>query len=106
VCQADEQPYTPDRDTLFRCCNHGYSHGACSRIPPEVAQSSVRYTILGRRGTSLQVMCVEEMNYEPHRWHKFEYSVDTAEVNCDALTECMRAQARAFCLAYIRRFPV
>jgi hypothetical protein len=105
VCKADAEPYTPDPDTLFRCCNHGYSRGACSRIPLDAAQSSVRYSILGRRDASLQVMCVEETNHEPQKWHRFEYVVETAEVKCDSLTECMRAQAAAFCLAYVRRFP-
>jgi hypothetical protein len=105
VCKVDGTPYTPDRDTLFRCCNHGYSGGACPRIPSEAAHSSLRYSILVRGKDSLQVMCVEETDYEPRKWHTFEYVVETAEVKCDALTDCMRAQAAAFCLAYVRRFP-
>jgi hypothetical protein len=105
ICRATEQPYPPDRETLFRCCNHGYSTGTCLRIPADAGRSSIRYSILGRTPVSLEIICVEETNYEPQRWHKFEYLVETAEVKSDELTECIRAQAIAFCRAYIRHFP-
>lgn len=104
-CMADGSSYTPDRDTLFRSCNHGYSQDACSRLPHESAQSCIRYSVVGRAPGLLEIVCVEESDYEPRRWHRLEYLVETAEIKGEAVTECIRAQAAAFCGSYVRHFP-
>lgn len=65
----------------------------------------MRYSVLGRTPSTLKLVCVEEVDYEPKSWHRFEYLLDKAEVTGDVPTECIRAQAVAFCQAYVRHFP-
>ena len=106
ICTAPGGSLAPDRETLFRCCNHGYSHGACSRLPSQAKFSCMRYSVLSRTPHSLHIICVEEINHEPRQWHRLEYLIDQADLRLDLQgcppTECVRAQAVAFCRAYVR----
>lgn len=102
ICTAHSEPYAPDQQTLFRYCNQGYSNGCCSRYPIHEEISCLRYSITRRTSEALQVICVEETAHEPRRWHHFEYLLQASDLKGEAPTECMRAQAIAFCQSYLR----
>src|ERR1700761_3358554 len=95
ICTAQHESPGPNRETLFRFCNHGYSQGHCPRFPASEDTSCVRYSIASRTAYSLEVICVEEAHHEPQRWHKFEYLLDRSEMRGNIPTECIRAQAVA-----------
>lgn len=106
VCTAQSDSHIPDRETLFRSCNHGYCQASCSRFPEDQTIACLRYSVLRATAETLEIICVEEAEHEPRRWHRFEYLLEGAEVKGDVPTECIRAQAIAFCQAYVRRLPV
>jgi hypothetical protein len=106
LCAAENVLYVPDRETLFRCCNHGYSQSSCPRFPPAEELSCLRYSVVRRTPDTLEIICVEEAEHEPLRWHKIEYLLEQSELRGDVPSECIRAQAIAFCQAYVRRLPV
>lgn len=102
-CMASGEAHVPDRETLFRCCNHGYSQNTCARFPAAETRSCLRYTVLRSTPDALEIMCVEECNHEPKHWRRLEYHLDSTQLRGDVSTDCMRAQAIAFCEAYLRR---
>lgn len=103
MCTAQPDGYVPGGETLLKRCNHGYSNTSCSRYPAGEELSCLRYSILKRTADSLEVICIEEAAHEPRRWHVFEYLLQAADLRGVVPTECMRAQAIAFCQAYVRR---
>jgi hypothetical protein len=102
TCTAHPDGYEPDPETLLRYCNHGYSQDCCPRYPLQQA-ACLRYTITARSGDMLEGICVEETAHTPQRWHRFVYLLHLQDLQGDVPTECMRAQAIAFCQAYLRR---
>lgn len=103
TCTAHPDGFAPDPETLFRFCNHGYSQGSCPRYPLQDAVSCLRYTITARTCDVLEGICVEEAAHTPLRWHRFIYLLQAQDLKDDLPTECIRAQAIAFCQAYVRR---
>jgi hypothetical protein len=104
TCMARPDGYEPDSETLFRSCNHGYSQESCPRYPLQQV-ACLRYTITARSSEVLEGICIEEDAHTPQRWHRFVYLLQMGDLQGDVPTECMRAQAIAFCEAYVRHLP-
>jgi len=105
VCRAGSAPVGAPAEHRFRCCNHGYSHGLCEIFPSADARSCFRYTVLAHSSAGLEIICIEEQNYAPLRWHPTQYRLATGCLEPELADVCMRAQALAFCRSYLSRFP-
>ena len=105
LCHAAEGATGVPAEFRFKCCNHGYSRGCCSRFPETELRSGFRYTVVGRTSTGLEVMCVEEQQFAPLRWHSVEFLVEGERLEPELSDRCMRAQVLAFCRSYLKRFP-
>lgn len=105
-CRAAPEPITVPGERRFACCNHGYSRGCCELFPPVEARSSFRYTVVARSATGLEILCIEEQDYAPVRWHSTHYFPASGRLEPEVADSCMRAQALAFCHSYVERFPL
>lgn len=105
LCRAQPEPVAAPTELRFRCCNHGYSQGLCEILPVAGARSCFRYTVLAHSSAGLEIICIEEQNYAPLRWHPTQYRLATGGLEPDLADHCMRAQALAFCRSYLERFP-
>lgn len=106
ICHAHAEPVEAPAVLRFRCCNHGYSRGACERIPASSdLPSCVRYNVVRRSEGTLAVLCIEERNYAPLRWQTIEYSIAADRLTCEVSDVCLAAQLLAFCRSYLGRFP-
>ncbi|MGA8025795.1 MAG: hypothetical protein WB992_01530 [Bryobacteraceae bacterium] len=104
ACHADGSPVPVPLSLRFRCCNHGYSRGSCDQFPADEARSSLRYSIVQRTETTLEVLYVEEQDYAPLRWHAIQYFLDGERLMPEVPDVCARAQVLAFCRSYVKRF--
>lgn len=105
LCHASTEPFTPEAALRFRCCNHGYSSGACAHFPDDEAISAVRFHLTGRNRDTLALICVEERNYAPIRWYPVEYVVSTGQLQPEIIDKCVQAQVIAFCRSHLEHFP-
>ncbi len=106
ICHSQEEPISVPPAVRFRCCNHGYSRGCCERLPSAAeVRSCARYTVASRSESTLEVLCVEEQNYAPLRWHSVQYSIAGDSLAPHAMDICLEAQLLAFCRSYVKRFP-
>lgn len=105
-CRAAPEPIAVPAERRFGCCNHGYSRGCCQYFPAAETRSSFRYTVLREAGGVLDLLCIEEQNYAPVRWHPTQYVAATDQLQPELADACMRAQALAFCRSFIGRFPL
>jgi hypothetical protein len=103
-CHAFSEPMEAPVELRFRCCNHGYSKGCCERFPSGEPRSSVRYDVLSRSQSTLELVCIEEQNYAPLRWRKIYYFLESERLEPELEDACTQAQALAFCHSYLRRF--
>ncbi|MBV8072251.1 MAG: hypothetical protein JO270_20275 [Acidobacteriaceae bacterium] len=104
VCHASGEPAEVSSAVRFQFCNHGYSRGACGRTPNPEGPSCLRFEVLSRDGSSLEVLCVEEQEYAPLRWTKVRFSLPDERVQPEPADTCVRAQIRAFGLSFARHF--
>lgn len=104
LCHASEEPLAIPLALRFRCCNHGYSHGCCERFPKSELRSGLRYDVVRRSATALEIICVEEQQYAPWRWHSVRYFFEGERMEPEVADVCMRAQLLAFCRSYLKRF--
>lgn len=104
VCRANCEPVTAPSELRFSYCNHGYSRGGCDRFPSHEELCCLRYDVVGRSETTLSVICIEERNYAPVRWHRVQYLFASDEFDPELADGCMRAQALAFCRSFVSRF--
>jgi hypothetical protein len=105
VCRAGAELVSAPAERRFRCCNHGYSQGICEIFPATDARSCFRYTVIAHSAAGLEIVCIEEQNYAPLRWHCTQYSPATGRLEPEVADGCMRAQVLAFCRSYLQRFP-
>ena len=105
LCHATRERLPIPEQVRFRCCNHGYSRGACERFPADESRSGLRYDVVRRTGTGLEVVCVEEKDYAPLHWQSIRYFPDTQRIEPELNDICMEAQLLAFCQSYLKRFP-
>jgi hypothetical protein len=104
-CHAlSDSSQTPGPDCL-QLCNHGNPKGQCEHFPPGEKRSCFRYSVVQRSATSLEVICVEEQDYAPLRWHSLQYNFAAGRLETEPADLCMQAQALAFCRSYLQRFP-
>ncbi len=104
LCHATGNVFSAPAALRFRCCNHGYSRALCEHFPPGEPRSALRYDVLRRTPGSLEVMCIEERDYAPLRWHQVEYLIETGLLKPEVCDACARAQLLAFCRGYLARF--
>ena len=64
----------------------------------------MRYELLRRTETELEVMIIEEQNYAPAGWRIVRYSTGSGLVTPEVDEPCLRAQVVAFCRTYLSRF--
>jgi hypothetical protein len=103
-CRAAVEPITVPVDLRFRACNHGYSRQLCGFFPPAEVRSSIRFNVVGLDGEIMELLCVEERDYAPHRWTRFRYCIHTGSVDPGIADVCAQAQLVAFCRSYLKRF--
>jgi hypothetical protein len=105
VCHAADQQYIPPPDVRFRFCNHGYSRGACDHFPSAETRSCLRYDIVRRTLSTLDLICVEESGHLPLKWYTLQYQIGENTIQADSIDGCVRSQALAFCRSYLEHFP-
>ncbi len=105
ICHAHREPVNAPAAVRFRCCNHGYSRGGCERLPAADIRSCARYHVVQRSESTLDVLCVEEQNYAPLRWHSVQYLIASDSLTVETTDVCLQAQLLAFCRSYVKRFP-
>jgi hypothetical protein len=88
----------------FAYCNHGYSHGKCERFPAGEQRACLRYAIRERAPGLLRIVCIEEQDYAPVQWLELTYAIAADRIEPEIGDACIRAQALAFCRAYLLRF--
>ncbi|MFL6353005.1 MAG: hypothetical protein ACJ74Z_14310 [Bryobacteraceae bacterium] len=104
LCRAASEPIEAPTELRFRCCNHGYSKGACERFPSGEIRSSLRYHVVRRAEDALELLCIEEQNYAPLRWRTIQYLLTNERLEPELEDPCSQAQAIAFCRSYLKRF--
>jgi hypothetical protein len=104
LCHARPEPIEAPAELRFRYCNHGYSKGSCDRFPSGEVRSSVRYDVLRQSRSALELVCIEEQNYAPLRWHTIQYFLGRERLEPEVDDVCTQAQAIAFCRSYLSRF--
>jgi len=105
-CQAGAAPVPAPETVRFEHCNRGYSRGCCDRFPAGETRSGLRYDIAERSTTALLVLCIEEQDYTPLRWHSVRYFFEGERLEPEPPDGCERAQLLAFCRGYMRRSSV
>ncbi len=83
-------------------CNHGYALGQCDRYPAIEPSAAMRYSILGRCGGALEVLCITEENYSPAGTRRLHFLLASDRLEETDVDLCMAAQACAFCRTYLR----
>jgi hypothetical protein len=104
TCHAAAEPFAAPQEQRFGCCNHGYSHARCGHFPASETRSAFRYTVLKDSEKVLEIICIEERDYTPVRWHPARYLPESGTFEGEIADACMRAQALAFCRSYTERF--
>jgi hypothetical protein len=104
VCHAGNELLAAPPELRLRCCNQGYSHGVCQRYPTHKSHSGMRYSIIQRSDTVLDVLCIEEQDYTPIWWREVKYLIPDCRLEPEITDICMRAQVLAFCRSYLDRF--
>jgi hypothetical protein len=52
----------------------------------------------------LRIVCIEEQDYAPVQWLELTYAIAADRIEPEIGDACIRAQALAFCRAYLLRF--
>ena len=104
-CRSASEAFPVPPPQRFRYCNHGYSRHSCEHFPAAETRSSFRYAVIRHSSAALEIVCIEEQDYAPLRWHPAQYSPATGQFEPELADLCMRAQALAFCRSYLERFP-
>jgi hypothetical protein len=102
-CCAAPQPVPAPEDRLVTCCNQGYPCGRCAYLPATETRSALRYSVVSCDAERIEILCIEEADHAPLRWHTIRYDIVSGELEPDAADACMRAQVIAFCTSFLRR---
>jgi hypothetical protein len=105
LCRAGEQPFPIPTGMRFRCCNHGNSRGTCVHFPAGEQRSALRYEIVSRTASSLELLLLEERDYAPHAWQTVRYILAGESLEPEIADIVKQAQIRAFCRSFLIRFP-
>ena len=105
-CRATGSPIPAPAELRFRCCNHGYSAGCCPNLPAQETRSAIRFDVTARNAEMLCVLYVEEQDHSPLLWRTIRYSIAEDTLIPELPSASAQAQARAFCLSFLRRFAV
>jgi hypothetical protein len=104
LCRADSSAVPAPEAMRFQGCNHGYSRGLCERFPIAEQRSCLRYHLIRRTPSALDVLCVEEQDYAPVRWYEVKYLIVESRIEPEMGDACIRAQILALCRGYLERF--
>lgn len=104
-CHAREALVAAPPELRLECCNQGYSRGRCGYFPAREVRSCLRYNVVRRTASTLDILCIEEQNYAPLRWHAVQYIFEKQQLAPELQDACTRAQILAFCRSYLARFP-
>jgi hypothetical protein len=102
-CHATAQPFPAPAEQRFRCCNHGYSLGACPHFPG-AERSGYRYSIIATNESTIDLLFIEERQYAPLRWQSVRFFFVDQRMEPEVEDVCARAQITAFCQSYSKRF--
>jgi len=105
LCRASSEPLPVPHTSRLRLCNHGNARGQCAQFPADAKCTSVRFDVLGRSVSNLDLLFVEESLYAPLSWRPLTFVIDTERLDPDPADPCERAQLLAFCRSYLRRYP-
>ena len=106
LCRAEAAPFPVPGQLRFRCCNHGNSRRTCAHFPADEMRSALRYEIVGRTASALDLLLVEERDYAPHAWQTIRYFVAGELLEPEIADVAKRAQIRAFCRSFLEHFPI
>jgi hypothetical protein len=105
VCRASSEALPVPPATRLRLCNHGNARGQCTQFPAQEQRSSIRFDVLRRSASKLDLLFVEESLYAPFSWRPLAFLIDSERFDPDPPDACQRAQLLAFCRSYLRRYP-
>jgi hypothetical protein len=105
VCRAAMEPLPVPQASRMRLCNHGNVRGQCAQFPADEKRTSIRFDVLRRSASNLDLLYVEESLYMPLLWRPLTFLIDSERLDPDPPDACQRAQALAFCRSYLRRYP-
>jgi len=105
LCCAHSEAFAAPSQMRFRYCNHGYSKGSCPNFPATDTRSAFRYASIRETSKTIELLCIEEQDYAPLRWHSVCYFFEEERLEPEIADACMRAQILAFCRSYLQRLP-
>jgi len=105
VCRATSEPLPVPQASRMRLCNHGNAGGQCAQFPSGEKRTSIRFDVLRRTASHLDLLLVEESLYAPLAWRPLSFLISTERLEPDPPDACQRAQLLAFCRSYLRRYP-
>jgi hypothetical protein len=105
VCRAASEPVPVPQESRLRLCNHGNAGGKCGQFPAGEIRTAIRFDILRRSGSHLDLLFVEESWYAPLAWRPLTFLIDSERLDPDPPNDCQRAQLLAFCRSYLRHYP-
>jgi len=105
VCRATSEPVPVPPGSRMRLCNHGNAVGQCAQFPASEQRTSIRFDVVRRSASNLDLLYVEESLYAPLGWRTLTFLIDSERLDPDPSDACQRAQLLAFCRSYLRRYP-
>jgi hypothetical protein len=105
VCRATLEALPVPQESRLRLCNHGNARGQCAQFPADEKRTSIRFDVLRRSASNLDLLYVEESLYAPLAWRPLTFVIDSECLEPDPPDLCQRAQLLAFCRSYLRRYP-
>jgi hypothetical protein len=105
LCRASSEPLPVPPASRLRLCNHGNARGQCAQFPTDEKRSAVRFDVLRRSASNLELLFVEESLYAPLAWRPLTFLIDSERFDPDPPDACQRSQMLAFCRSYLRRYP-
>jgi len=105
LCRAASEPLPVPQASRLRLCNHGNARGQCAQFPADEKRTSIRFDVLRRSASNLEILYVEESLYAPLAWRPLTFLIGSERLDPDPQDACQRAQLLAFCRSYLRRYP-
>jgi hypothetical protein len=96
--------YTEGSAHSAACCNQGNAKGICSKFPSDLPVSAIRFDVTTRTPLALTVLVMEEENYWPRTWNKFDFVIAEQRLEPEIEDICRRAQVFHFCRSYLEKF--
>jgi hypothetical protein len=104
VCRALAEPAPVPTAARLQLCNHGNVRGECAHFPAQDSRSAIRFNVVSRSSTGLDVLMIEESFYGPSAWRRVAFQIASQDFYPELRDRCQRAQLLAFCRSYLARY--